>query len=105
MYQITHHFSQWIANQLNPLIQNLQWILKVTNEFLKEIHKINSEKNSNNHSLPLLIYSADVEALYPNMNVQLGLTLTEKLFIKIERETPEKTKLLIQAMIFVFTQE
>ena len=104
MTWITHHLSQWIAFQLNPLISNLEWVLKDSRELLKEIHNINSKKELKKSSLLPFIYSADVEALYPNMDVQLGLKLTKEFLTEINWETSQHIDFIIKAMHFVLTQ-
>ena len=104
MTWITHHLSQWIANQLNPLIPNLQWVLKDSNELLRTFHTINSNKNLKKSSILSYILSADVEALYPNMNIETGLILTKNLLTELQWETQDKINFLVDAMSFVLTQ-
>lgn len=104
MTWITHHLSQWIANQLNPLIPNLGWVLKDSNDLLKEIHQINTSQKLKNKYSHLEIYSADVEALYPNMDVQTGLQLVKEFLHEINWEHQIKIDFIIKAMEFVLTQ-
>jgi len=104
MTWITHHLSQWIAIQLNPLISNLEWVLKDSRELLKEIHNINSKKDLKKSPLLPFIYSADVEALYPNMDVYLGLKLVREFLTEINWETSQHIDFIIKAMEFVLTQ-
>jgi hypothetical protein len=48
--------------------------------------------------------SADVESLYPNMDINLGLTLTKQFLAEINWESNEKRNFLIWAMHFVLTK-
>jgi len=66
MTWITHHLSQWISHQLNPLLPRLNWVLKDSNSLLRDIHILNQSKKLKNKYSNIEIYSADVEALYPN---------------------------------------
>lgn len=103
MTWITHSLSQWIANQLNPLVIKLNWVLKDSNELIKTLYKLNSSQTLStlNH---LEIYSADVEALYPNINIDLGLKLMSDFINEIDWEYPIKRKFLLDAMNFVLTK-
>jgi hypothetical protein len=103
MTWITHHLSQWIANQLNPLLSKLNWVLKDSNELLRTIHEINTSKHL--HKLKKIeIYSADVEALYPNIDVKLGISLVNQLLTEIDWENPSRRDFLIKGIQFVLTQ-
>lgn len=104
MTWITHNLSIWISDQLNPLLPQIEWILKDTNELLRTIHKINTSKKYINKLSTLELYSADVEALYPNIDTKLGLELMHNFLTEIEWETEPKINFLIQAMNFVLTQ-
>jgi hypothetical protein len=104
MTWITHRLSEWVSNQLNPLLPQLEWVLKDTNELLRTIYNINSSKTFTDKLSTLEIYSADVEALYPNIDTKLGLELMQKFLTEIEWETEPKINFLIQAMNFVLTQ-
>ena len=104
MTWITHHLSQWIANQLNPLISHLEWVLKDSNDLLKEFHQVNTSKKFKNKYLNLELYSADVEALYPNMDVQTGITLINDFLHEIGWEHQIKIDFILKAIEFVLTQ-
>jgi hypothetical protein len=100
MSWMTFHLSQWIAHQLNPLITHTEWVLKDSYELLTDIQNINKNK------LPsqLRIASADVEALYPNMDIKTGIQLTSEFLEEINWETSRKREFIISAMTFVLTK-
>ena len=104
MTWITHHLSQWIANQLNPLLHHLEWVLKDSNDLLKEFHLINTSKRLKNKYLNLEVYTADVEALYPNIDVQTGITLINEFLHEIDWEHQTKIDFILKAIEFVLTQ-
>jgi hypothetical protein len=104
MTWITHHLSQWLANQLNPLMPELNWVLKDSNELLRTIHELNESKSLQKLNSTVQIYSADVEALYPNIDINLGISLIEQFLTEINWETSSKRDFLIASMHFVLTQ-
>jgi hypothetical protein len=102
MTWITFHLSEWIANQLNPLINTYcDNVLKDSTTLLHHLTEINKMK-INTHQYILL--SADVEALYPNMDIFTGLTLIKNLLIDLDWETPNKRDFLLWAIEFVLTK-
>ena len=103
MTWITHSISEWIANQLNPLMPYLEWVLKDSNDLLKTIHNINTSKTLKNKYINIEIYSADVEALYPNMDIATGLMLTQQ-FLEETIQDTARIQFIIKAMEFVLTK-
>jgi hypothetical protein len=104
MTWITHHLSEWIANQLNPILPTLKWILKDSNDLLRDIHNLNSNKTLQSLPDKINILTADVEALYPNMDISLGLTLLKEFLNEINWDTPQRREFLLQAAEFVLTK-
>jgi hypothetical protein len=99
MTWITHHLSQWISNQLNPLVEDLEWVLKDSYELIQDIQTFNQK---NTHKIE--IYSADVEALYPNMDINTGLTLVSEFLLEKNWFDKNKQEFIIQSMHFVLTK-
>ena len=102
MTWITFHLSQWIANQLNPLVLiHCPNVLKDTTQLIQDITKINTNKiTTHNYH----IMSADVEALYPNMDIQHGLKSIKQFLTSINWENNDKINFLLWAMEFTLTK-
>lgn len=99
MTWITHHLSEWLSNQLNPLLENLDWVLKDSNDLLRKLHNL---KIKNPKKLTLM--TADVEALYPSMDISTGLQIMKEFLEEIGWETPKRQELALKAMEFVLTK-
>jgi hypothetical protein len=103
MNWVTFHLSEWIANQLNPLVsQHCPDVLKDTTQLLNHISEIN--QNTEFNTSEYFILSADVEALYPNMDIQLGLTLMKDFLTEIDWADQNRRDLLLWAMNFTLTK-
>jgi hypothetical protein len=100
MTWMTFHLSQWLANQLNPLLLNCDWVLKDTYDLLASLKLINENDLPNT----LRIASADVDALYPNMDINTGLQLIKEFIEELNWENPQKREFLIKAMQFVLSK-
>jgi hypothetical protein len=100
MTWMTFHLSQWIANQLNPLIPNTEWVLKDSYDLLTSLKQINQS------TLPdtFRVASADVDALYPSMDINTGLQLVKNFIEELDWENNHKRQFLIKAMQFVLTK-
>ena len=100
MTWMTFHLSQWIANQLNPLLPNTEWVLKDSYDLLASFKQINLT------ILPdtLRVASADVDALYPSMDINTGLQLVKNFIEDLDWENKHKRDFLIKAMEFVLTK-
>ena len=100
MTWMTFHLSQWIANQLNPLLPNTEWVLKDSYDLLASLKEINQS------TLPdtLRVASADVDALYPSMDINTGLQLIKNFIEELGWENNHKREFLIKAMHFVLTK-
>ena len=100
MTWMTFHLSEWLANQLNPLLINTEWVLKDSYDLLAALEQINAT------DLPqsLRVASADVDALYPNMDIKTGLQLMRHFVEELDWENRLKREFLIKAMEFVLTK-
>jgi len=100
MTWMTFHLSEWLANQLNPLLKHAEWVLKDSYNLLAALKQINEAE------LPdtLRVASADVEALYPNMDINTGLSLVKDFVEEINWQNRQKRDFLIKAMEFVLTK-
>jgi hypothetical protein len=102
MSWITFHLSEWVSNQLNPLVNNICTdVLKDSTQLLQDINELNTQ-GINTSQYQLL--SADVESLYPNMDVNFGLTLMKDFLNEIQWEDTTKRELLLWAMHTILTQ-
>jgi hypothetical protein len=99
MTWMTFHLSQWLANQLNPLLSNTEWVLKDSYDLLASLKQINDT------DLPhtIRIASADVDALYPSMDIKTGLLLVKNFIEDLNWQNAQKREFLIKAMEFVLT--
>jgi hypothetical protein len=100
MTWMTFHLSQWLANQLNPLLPATEWVLKDSYDLLSSLKNINDTNTSND----IRVASADVEALYPSMDIKLGLHLIKQFIEELNWEDPPKREFLLKAMEFVLTK-
>ena len=102
MTWITFHLSEWIANQLNPLVTNLcQDVLRDSTHLLQKLQEINKlDINFADYT----VMSADVEALYPNMDITLGLDLMQQFLENHNWKTPTDRTFLLWAMKFTLTK-
>ena len=66
----TEKISQWVDEQLQPLVKELPSYIKDDNDFLRKINQINDE-----HSLPpgTILATWDVKSLYTNIPKEGGL--------------------------------
>jgi len=102
MTWITFHLSEWIANQLNPLVlKHCPNVLKDTTQLLQNINIIN---NNQIDTSQYFVMSADVEALYPNMDIKHGLLLIKQFLTAINWEDNNKINFLLWAMEFTLTK-
>jgi hypothetical protein len=99
MTWLTFHLSQWLANQLNPLLPATEWVLKDSYDLLASIKQINDT------NLPdtIKVATADVDALYPSMDIVTGLQLVKSFLEQLDWENQQKRDFLIKAMEFVLT--
>ena len=100
MTWMTFHLSQWIANQLNPLLPSTEWVLKDSYDLLASLKLINETDLPNT----IKVASADVEALYPSMDITTGLQLVSQFIEDINWECAPKRDFLLKAMHFVLTK-
>jgi hypothetical protein len=100
MTWMTFHLSEWIANQLNPLIPATQWVLKDSYDLLDSLKQLNQTELPNT----LRVASADVDALYPSMDIKTGLQLIKQFIDELHWENRHKRDFLIKAMEFVLTK-
>ena len=99
MTWMTFHLSQWLANQLNPLLPSTEWVLKDSYDLLAALKQINSTDLPNT----IRVATADVDALYPSMDINTGLKLIKNFIEDLNWENPQKREFLIKAMHFVLT--
>ena len=100
MTWMTFHLSEWIANQLNPLIPATQWVLKDSYDLLDTLKQLNLTELPNT----MRVASADVDALYPSMDIKTGLQLTKQFIEELDWENKHRRDFLIKAMEFVLTK-
>ena len=100
MTWLTFHLSQWLANQLNPLLLHAEWVLKDSYNLLTALQQINNTTPPQT----IRVASADVEALYPNMDINTGLQLVKHFIEDLNWQNSHKREFLIKAMEFVLTK-
>jgi hypothetical protein len=100
MTWMTFHLSEWLANQLNPLLSSTEWVLKDSYDLLAALKQI----NQSNLPSTIKLASADVEALYPSMDINTGLQLVKSFIEDLNWENRQKRDFLIKAMQFVLTK-
>ena len=98
MTWMTFHLSQWLANQLNPLLTSTEWVLKDSYDLLASLKQLNDLPHT------IRVATADVDALYPSMDINTGLTLIKDFIEELDWENPQKREFLLKAMEFVLTK-
>lgn len=100
MTWLTYHLSQWAAKQLNPMLIQCEWVLKDSYQLLGELEQMNRQ----GLTIHTRIASADVDALYPSMDIQTGLGLMRDFLNEIDWDTPHRRDFLLNVMEFILTQ-
>jgi hypothetical protein len=98
MTWMTFHLSQWLANQLNPLLASTEWVLKDSYDLLASLKQLNDLPDT------IRVATADVDALYPSMDINTGLKLIKDFIEELDWENPQKREFLLKAMEFVLTK-
>jgi hypothetical protein len=102
MTWLTFHLSEWISNQLNPLVsEHCPNVLRDSTQLIQNLIQINDSKP---HTFKYTLLTADVEALYPNMDIKTGLTLISDFLIELDWESPQRRDFLLWAMEFTLTK-
>lgn len=98
MTWVTFHLSEWIANQLNPLVtEHCPDVLRDSTQLIQNLTCLNQNKIK---TFKYTLLSADVVALYPNMDIETGLFLMRKFLENINWATPNRRDFLLWAMDF-----
>lgn len=100
MTQMTFHLSQQLANQLNPLLLATEWVLQDLYDLLTLLKEINCTNMLNTIKLT----TADVDALYSSIDMNIGLQLIKDFIEELNQENSTKREFLIKAMEFVLTK-
>jgi len=102
MTWLTFHLSEWIANQLNPLVtEYCSNVLRDSTQLIQDLTNLNSKQI---HTFNYTMLSADVEALYPNMDITTGLKLINSFLTDINWENSNRIDFLLWAMEFTLTK-
>jgi len=104
MTWMTFHLSEWIAAQLNPIALATGTVLKDTTELVNLIQSEEVCKNIPAHSKSIWLITADVEALYPNIDIEKGMNAIKLYLDEIEWELPERRAFLLKGLHLVLTK-
>ena len=101
---MTFHLSKWIAAQLNTLTLNTGLVLKDTTELLNILQSENMCEKIPKHSKNIIIVTADIEALYPNIDINRGIQNIQLDLEEIIWETEAKQTLLLKGLHIILTK-
>ena len=93
----TERLSSWCEYHLKPLMEKLPHRLEDTSHFLRKVIAYNERRLQEDDPKPLILCSWDIEAMYPNITNELGLTACRELLEKREVQEPS-TECIMEAI-------
>lgn len=104
MNWVTFHLSEWLSAELNPYMDSISTVLKDTTDFLHALTQVNSIIPNLHHKKNIWLVGLDVTALYPNMDINLGMSLMSKFLDLNEHKTTKHREFILKAMHIVLSQ-
>ena len=78
----TERLSSWCEYHLKPLMTLLPYRLEDTSHFIRKVLIYNEKASTENTPKNIILFSWDIEAMYPNITNDLGLTACKELLNK-----------------------
>lgn len=91
---ITTHASQYVNDKLQPLLKNFPWVLENS---IEAINKLSATHVADDE----LLVSLDVESLYTNIDIDLGISNVEHILWKYSDYPIEEQELLLDLMRWI----
>ena len=93
----TERLFSWCEYHLKPLMKKLPYRLDDTSHFLKKLIEYNNTSSTQEDNTDMILCSWDIEAMYPNITNDLGLTACRELLK--DRDHPEpSTECIVEAV-------
>lgn len=103
MTWITHNLSIWITHELKPYVDKAKTVLKDSAEVVRRIENSTLQKRIGRHNKNIWLISADIVALYPNIDIGRGLERIKDHLVNAQYENPLRQAFLMKAIEFVLT--
>ena len=87
----------WIEHYLKPLMDSLPCRLQDTPHFLRKLEQYNNGRNSEENPPSIILCSWDIEAMFPNIDNELGLMACTEILNKRSTSEPS-TESLVEAI-------
>ena len=100
---VTFHLSEYIAAELNQYKKTLSTVLKDSTQFVNELESL-SLKTKKSKPDQIWLVGLDITAMYPNLDIQLGLQLIKTFLDEVKYKTPRHREFLLRAMEFTLTE-
>jgi hypothetical protein len=84
----TERLSMWIKHYLKPLMNKLPYRLQDTSHFLRLLKDYNERRGLEESPLPVILCSWDIEAMFPNIDKEVGLTACREILERREEPVP-----------------
>lgn len=103
MNWITFHLSEYVADELNQYKKDLHTVLQDSTDFVNCLEKTSSHTQANKLDNIWLV-GLDITAMYPNIDITLGLQLMQQFLMEIDYKDEMNRKFLMEAMHFILTE-
>jgi len=84
----TERLSTWCEYHLKPLMKKLPYRLEDTSHFIRKVIQYNEKRLEEDNPDPIIVCSWDIEAMYPNITNDLGLTACRELLDRRDSLVP-----------------
>lgn len=102
---ITYHLSKWLAAELNPFMMNSHIILRDSLDLINTLeHDMELKYKLSQAKENIWLISADVEALYPNINTNRGIMRLTRMLQEKGHATPDRRAFIGKALNLVLKQ-
>lgn len=101
---VTYNLSKWLAEELNSHVVTSPYILRDSLDLIQSLELDESLKKELKGQPEVWLLSADVEALYPNINTARGVHMITKLLKRKDHGTPARREFISKALNLVLRQ-
>ena len=106
MTWVTYHLSEWIAYELNPYMKASKIILRDSGDLVSNLVTYKVPTLTRKDLLDgqeIWLISADIEAMYPNINTDRGVAAIERFLEGRQYRPKERREFLLRALRFTLT--
>lgn len=99
---VTHNLSYWISHELNGLMHKASTVLKDSSQLVRELQWPTLKRKLEHDGKEIYLVSADVVALYPNIDRIRGMRMIEQFLSKhYSYNTKGRLEFLLKALTFI----